>query len=241
MNMNNMYHQRNFNLNLNDNNSNISTDNTNDINAASWNHNIEILMKKWGEKAAGLKYLHFKSSIKWNQFADYMTISSIFITAIASSLSLISSSFHDEQTKNILSFSVGSIGLLSTSIQSVKKFYNAEQKASEHYSISRQYGSFYRTITLQLSMTRDERQSCQIFSNWALKEYEKLQQDSPIVSNSVIDDFKSKFDHKIQTFPDIVDKKYVIDIYQYNKLDDSSYIDPYYADTSFNDLSLNEL
>lgn len=229
--MNNIYPEQNFNLNLNDNNSNISVDNTNDINATNWNYNIEILMKKWGEKAAGLKYLHFKSSIKWNQFADFMTIFSILITAVASSLSLISSSFHDEKTKNILSFSVGSIGLLSTSVQSIKKFYNAEQKASEHYSISRQYGSFYRTITLQLSMTRNERQSCQIFSNWALKEYEKLQQDSPVVLNSVIKDFKSKFDCEIQTFPDIVDNKYVIDIYQYKKLDDSS----------FNDLSINDL
>ena len=219
----------NFHLNFNDDNSNISVDNTNDINATNWNFNIEILMKKWGEKAAGLKYLHFKSSIKWNQFADFMTIFSIIITALASSLSLVSSSFHDEQTKNIISFSVGSIGLLSTSVQSIKKFYNAEQKASEHYSISRQYGSFYRTITLQLSMCRNERQSCQIFSNWALKEYEKLQQDSPVVLNSVIEDFKSKFDYNVQTFPDIVDNKYVIDIYKYKKLEDSSY----------NDLSFN--
>ena len=209
------------NNNLNCDNSNISIDNINDnnsniggINAINWNYNIEILMKKWGEKAAGLKYLHFESSIKWNIFADCMAIFSIIITAFASSLSLVTSSFHNEHTKNILAISVGAIGLLSTSIQSIKKFYNSEQKASQHYAISRQYGSFYRTITLQLSMSRNERQSCPIFTNWALKEYEKIQQDSPIVLKSVIRKFKKKFNSDVQTFPDIVDSKYVIDIYK---------------------------
>ena len=28
------------------------------INAASWNENMENLMKKWGEKAAGLRFMH---------------------------------------------------------------------------------------------------------------------------------------------------------------------------------------
>lgn len=221
MNNNNNNNNDTVNLNFDDDNSSISIDNIcdnnsniSDINATNWNSNIEILMKKWGEKAAGLKYLHFESSIKWNLFADYMAIFSIIITAFASSLSLVTSSFHDENTRNILTFSVGSIGLLSTSIQSIKKFYNSEQNASQHYSISRQYGSFYRTITLQLSMSRNERQSCPIFTSWALKEYEKIQQDSPIVLKSVIRKFKRKFDPDVQTFPDIVDNKYVIDVYK---------------------------
>lgn len=184
-----------------------------ELNSQSWNDNMENLMKHWGEKAAGLRFMHEKSSSSWKKFADRLSLSSIFITCLASSVSLIATNIEMDENKNIFLYTIGGIGLLSTLLQSLKKFYNAEEKAADHFIIAKQYGSYYRNLTLQLGMTRHDRDSCEVLTNWALKEYERLQQDSPSISGNSIQLFKDKFKNKNQAFPDIAEDQFIINIF----------------------------
>jgi hypothetical protein len=122
------------------------------INAASWTDNMEVLMKHWGEKAAGLRFMHSHTGGKWKKFSDNLSISGILVTGVASTLSLIATNVTDDNIKNGFLYGVGGIGLLSTLIQSFKKFYNAEEKAAEHNMIAKQFGSYYRKMTLQMGI-----------------------------------------------------------------------------------------
>jgi len=186
-------------------------------NSDSWSENMEILMKQWGEKAAGLRYMHNHSGTVWKLFSTRLSLTSIIVTGIASTLSLIATSQHDEELKNNFLYSVGGIGLISTLIQSFKKFYNAEEKAADHTSISKQFGTFYRYITLQLGMSREDRDSADKLSNWALKEYERLQQESPPILTQSIELFKTTFTNNLQSIPDIAEEEYIINIYNSQK------------------------
>ena len=163
------------------------------VNADSWSDNMEVLMKQWGEKAAGLRFMHAHAGGKWKGFANKLAISGIIVTGFASTMSLIATSVEEPEVKNGILFGVGGIGLISTLIQSFKKFYNAEEKAADHASVSKQFGSFYRYMTLQLGMTREDREPADILSAWALKEYERLQQEAPNLGGSSIGIFKGKF------------------------------------------------
>ena len=186
-------------------------------NSDSWSENMEILMKQWGEKAAGLRYMHNHSGTVWKLFSTRLSLTSIIVTGIASTLSLIATSQHDEELKNNFLYSVGGIGLISTLIQSFKKFYNAEEKAADHTSISKQFGTFYRYITLQLGMSREDRESADKLSNWALKEYERLQQEAPAILNESVELFKTTFTNDLQAIPDIAEEEYIINIYNSEK------------------------
>ena len=183
------------------------------VNADSWSENMELLMKQWGEKAAGLRFMHAHSGSKWKGFANNLAITGIIATGIASTLSLIATSVDDEDTKDGILFSVGGIGLISTLIQSFKKFYNAEEKAADHSSVAKQFGSFYRYMTLQLGMTREDRDPADILTTWALKEYERLQQEAPSIGGDSIILFNKKFDKTIQAIPDIAEDKFVIKVF----------------------------
>ena len=147
------------------------------VNAESWSDNMEKLIADWGEKAAGLRFMHAYSGSRWKNFANNLAISGIVVTSFASSVSLVATSLEDEESKNAVLFGVGGIGLISALIQSFKKFYNAEEKAADHASISKQFGCFYRYVTLQMGMTREDRDPADILSAYALKEYERLQQE----------------------------------------------------------------
>jgi hypothetical protein len=183
------------------------------VNADSWSDNMELLMKQWGEKAAGLRFMHSHSGSQWKGFANKLSLTGIIVTGVASTLSLVATSVDDQEVKNGILFGVGGVGLISTLVQSFKKFYNAEEKAADHSSVAKQFGSFYRYMTLQLGMSREDRDPADVLTSWALKEYERLQQEAPPIGGKSIALFNSKFDKKIQAIPDVAEDKFVIKVY----------------------------
>ena len=184
------------------------------VNAESWSENMEILMKQWGEKAAGLRFMHSHSGSKWKGFANKLSITGIVVTGVASTLSLVATSVDDDEVKNGILFGVGGIGLISTLIQSFKKFYNAEEKAADHGSVSKQFGSFYRYMTLQLGMSREDRDPADVLTTWALKEYERLQQEAPNLGGGSVALFKKTFTNENQAIPDVAEDEFVIKVYR---------------------------
>tara|TARA_B100001093_G_C26650448_1_gene937235 strand:- start:68 stop:829 length:762 start_codon:yes stop_codon:yes gene_type:complete len=190
------------------------------INAESWSDNMEVLMKKWGEKAAGLRFMHAHSGSRWKNFANKLSIASILITTLASTISLITANVEDENTQNVLMYTVGGVGLFSSLIQSFKKFYNAEDKAADHSAISKQFGSYYRTMTLQMGMSREDRDPADVLTAWALKEYERLQLESPPLNSKSICLFKEKFKNSEQCYPDVAEDAFIINIYQEDDKED---------------------
>ena len=184
------------------------------INAGSWNDNMENLMKMWGEKAAGLRFMHDNAAGSWKKFSNTLTLWSIGITTVASGASLIAASIDDEEAKNIVLYITGGIGIISSLIQSLKKFYNAEEKSADHNAVARQFGSFYRYMTLQMNLTREDRLPSDQLSEQSLKEYERLQQEAPPLGPSQIDLFRKTFADSDQAVPDVCEKKFNIKVYK---------------------------
>tara|TARA_Y100000022_G_C13257123_1_gene380252 strand:+ start:712 stop:1419 length:708 start_codon:yes stop_codon:yes gene_type:complete len=187
------------------------------VNAESWSDNMELLMKQWGEKAAGLRFMHSHSGSQWKGFANKLAISGIIVTGVASTMSLIATSVDDQNVKDGILFGVGGVGLISTLLQSFKKFYNAEEKAADHSSVAKQFGSFYRYMTLQLGMSREDRDPADVLTTWALKEYERLQQEAPPIGGASITLFNQKFDKNSQAIPDVAEDKFIIKVFNPQK------------------------
>ena len=184
------------------------------INAASWNDNMENLMKTWGEKAAGLRFMHDNAAGSWKKFSNTLTLWSIGITTVSSGVSLIAASIDDQEAKNIVLYITGGIGIISTLIQSLKKFYNAEEKSADHNAVARQFGSFYRYMTLQMNLTREDRLPSDQLSEQSLKEYERLQQEAPTLGAKQIQLFRKTFINSDQAIPDICEKQFNIKVYK---------------------------
>ena len=183
------------------------------VNAAGWSDNMEDLLANWGEKSAGLRFMHNKAGGYWKGVSNRLTLWGIFITTLASTVSLVATNIEDDDTKNGVLFAVGGIGMVSSLIQSLKKFYNAEEKNADHSAIAKQFGSFYRYIVLQMGMSREDRVPADELSSWALKEFERLQQDSPPLGGDAINAFKKTFTNPSQAIPDVCEDEFVIQIF----------------------------
>jgi hypothetical protein len=178
-----------------------------------WNTSTEQLIKAWGEKAGGLRLMHMEASNDWKTYSDRLTILSIILTALASSASLISGSLGEIINKDIIAYVVGGIGIFSGFLQSIKKYYNADQQAANHLAVSKQFGAYNRNISLQLSLTRIHRTPPTQFIDYALKEYEKLQQDAPPLSNFQIKKFQKEHNEtNTSAIPDVCKKDLAITV-----------------------------
>ena len=182
------------------------------VNAESWSDNMEKLIADWGEKAAGLRFMHDHSGGGWKKIANDLAFTGILVTSVASSISLVATSVEDPDVKNGILYVVGGIGLVSALIQSLKKFYNAEEKAADHASVAKQFGTFYRYITMQMNMSREDRDPAHVLTAYAFKEYERLQQEAPPLSGKSITAFKAKYLNREQAVPDVAEDSFVITV-----------------------------
>lgn len=183
------------------------------INAGTWNDYLERLLSSWGEKAAGLSFMHNTASGYWRSHGNNLTMLSIVVSTVSSGVSLVATSIEDIDAKNAVMFGVGTVGLVASTIQAFKKFYNSEEKAADHGVSAKQFGSFYRFMTLQLGLPRTDRMPADRLSEYVLKEYERMQQDARPLSGREIALFKKKFRNAEQSVPDICEDDFVINVY----------------------------
>lgn len=183
------------------------------INAGSWNDEYENIITSWGEKASGLRYMHNNSAGYWRSVSNNLTLYSIIATSVASAASLVAGSVDDTSAKDAVLFAAGGIGLVTSFIQSLKKFYNCDEKAAEHGSIAKQFGTYYRYVTLQMGMSREDRRPSDELFEWSLKEYERLQQEALPLRGEDISAYKKAFKGSKQAMPDNCRTDYSIKIY----------------------------
>ena len=181
----------------------------------NWTDNVEDLIKSWGEKAAHLRWLHTKCSIKWSRLSKKFTIPIILCTTLSGLVNI------SQETSNhvLLSWLIGSVNIISVMLIGIKEFYNPEKNAQIHRSTAKQFGAFYRQILLELTLPRSDRRPCNDLLNWAKTEFDRLLFDSPHIVNSVILEFKKNFSN-VDNTPDIIDHNFTINIYGREKKTD---------------------
>lgn len=188
------------------------------LNAASWNNHAEDLLCAWGEKAAGLRWIHSASASRWKGLADRLTLSSIVVTTVASTASLAAADMDDSR---LVMYGVGVLGMCAAMVQSMKKFYNAEEKNADHTAAAKGFGSFYRFMTMQMNLSREDRMSSDELSNYALKEFERLQQDAPGVHPGAVAEYKAAFKGS-RNVPDVAESKFEISVHRDEGYTDTS-------------------
>ena len=177
------------------------------INAAGWSDHMEDLLKAWGEKAAGLRWIHNNNAGSWKKFSDKLSLWGIGLTTIAGTAAVATANM--DEPSPAVTYTIGAIGMIASLVQSVKKFYNAEEKAADHAAVAKQFGSFYRYMTLQMGMSREDRKPSDALSDWALSEYERMQQESPNVSAASVAAYRKEFP-QTDNMPDVAEDEFII-------------------------------
>jgi hypothetical protein len=180
--------------------------------ADQWEHsNTEALMKEWGEKAAGLRWMHLTSAVHWRSVDKRLTLIGIGISAIVSASSLIGAS--EFLPNSYIMTGVGFIGMLSILNQSIARFYNSVEKSTLHDTAARDFGNLNRLIKTKMSLARIDRGNPRNFMRYILKENEKLFKVHLDPHPCSVLDFRRTFHNKDFIFPDNVGDTFKINVY----------------------------
>ena len=124
------------------------------LNADGWTDHLEDLLKAWGEKAAGLRWMHNKSAGGWKSFSNRLSMPLIILTTLTGVANFGATNAEDPA---IAMYVIGGVNIIAASIASIHKFYSPDEKSQLHASVAKQFGSFYRHLTLELNQARGDR------------------------------------------------------------------------------------
>ena len=179
------------------------------INSENWSDDKENLMQSWGEKAAGSRELHDGAAGYWKRYGDRYYLPVIVLSAIGG-VSNFGAASVDEPSYWM--YAIGAMNMITAALASIVQYYRPDEKSQIHNGVARNFGSFYRTMTVELGMSREDRMSADELIRWAKHEYDRIQWDSPPVPAPVLKTFKENHGTTKNNLPDIVNNFYEIKI-----------------------------
>lgn len=179
------------------------------LNASAWNDELEDLMQSWGEKAAGNRELHDNASSVWKKFGEKLSLPVIIFTTLSGVSNFGAANVEDPQ---FWMYTIGSINILAAILASLSKFYKPDERAQLHSSTARNFGSFFRNMTVELGMAREDRMNSEELCRWAKHEYDRIQNEAPTIPGNIIEDFKNKHENQ-RNLPDVVTDHCEINVY----------------------------
>jgi hypothetical protein len=181
------------------------------------NSNTENLLKEWGEKAAGLRWMHRCSSCYWRGVDKKLNLLGIALSSFISASSLIGA-VEDFVPTTVVMTSVGFVGMLNILNQSLMRFYNSNEKITLHETAAKGFDNINRLIVTKLSLSRQDRGNPKKFLKYILRENEKLFNDNIAPHPTSIKEFLETFNKPNDVldfkFPDIVGKSFKINVYE---------------------------
>ena len=195
----------------------LSTDDTlsnikKQLNHRTWNVELEDLMKGW-EKAAGNRELHLEAANRWNTISNRLYVPLILLNTLAG-VGMYGVASNSLDYKMYYMYAIGGINILSAYIASLAKYFKPDEKVQQHEYMAKCFGSFYRTMTLELGLSRDIRMPSDELSRWAKTEYDRMQKESPTLPTEVIKSFKRKHQYNTKlNLPESLEKNFTIKVH----------------------------
>ena len=180
-----------------------------EINADDWSNEKEDLMQSWGEKAGCSKELHDNASRYWKIYGDRLSLPVIMLSTIGGVSNFGASS---SRYPTYWMYAIGAVNMLTAILASVAQYYRPDEKSQTHHAVARNFGSFYRSMTVELGMSREDRMNSDDLIRWAKNEYDRIQWESPRIPSLILEAFKEKHGTTKVNLPDMVNNLYEIKI-----------------------------
>jgi len=179
-------------------------------------NNIEDLLRSWGEKAAGLRWMHVHSANYWRTSDDRMNYAGITLSSIISASSLTGIAENFVEQHYVMLF-IGLIGMLNMFNQSLQRFYRSSERAAIHETAAKQFGNFNRYVATKMSLSRQERGPPKQVLEFSLRENERLHKENPDPHVKSINAFKVEFGEQANnsefSVPDFVTDTFKLRMY----------------------------
>lgn len=180
------------------------TSETSSVIASTWNSSHEALLASIGDRCNCYRWLHEKCQTTFDKYNFYLTVPSVIISTLAGSATIASPSMLPETSQKTAGIVIGLCTLACGVLTSVNQYMKTSQFAESHRLSAIAYGKLHRVIASELALRRDQRASALDFIKIVRSEQDRLQETSPNILDTVIEEFRRQFKDIAADKPEIV-------------------------------------
>lgn len=148
-----------------------------------WHESNELFFKKLGDEAQLQALCHMKSHEEYSTRSRKYQLPIIILSVMCGSGNFVSTSFPDNQDTIILG--VGVLSIITSIISSIAQYLKLAEKSEAHRIAYVSWEKFYNNIRFQLSKRREEREDLTNYMTSVTNEYQRLQEISPLLPDSI--------------------------------------------------------
>jgi hypothetical protein len=162
----------------------------------TWSEELEQYFRDIGEKSYCYSILHKNSETKFTRLTTFIDIPVIVLSSVLGTLSIGNSSVFGEKNEKDASLFIGVGSIFVSVLNTIGTYFSYSKRAENHRLCSLNYNKLYRFLSIEMSLTREERINPKDLLKITREQYERLMNDSPLLSVNIINEFKSKYKDK---------------------------------------------
>jgi hypothetical protein len=163
-----------------------------EIGEVSWTPLLESHLRKTGEKAHALSWMHMHASRLYSRRTMFIDLPVIIGSGTVAFLSAGSSTLFEGETK-LSSISLGVGSLILAIMQSVNSYFGWARRSEGHKIGNLQFARLFRFISIQMGLPREERMAPAALLKHVSESYDRLAETCPVCPPETIAEFKKRF------------------------------------------------
>lgn len=158
-----------------------------------WSPEVERLLAEWSEKASCYRWLHNRAEKKYRLRYYSFSLPVIVLSTLSGAASVGLSSYVPEKHQQTGSAIVGCVNIFAGIISTLQQFFKFAEQNEAHRSAGVAWSKLGRNISIELAIDPNRRTNCHDFLAIGRAEYDRLIEQSPLIGDDIIAQFKSKF------------------------------------------------
>jgi len=181
---------------------------------AKWTKEQEFLLAEWAEKASCYRWLHGRAEKKYRRSNYAYTIPVIIMSTLTGTANFAMDSFVPEGQKKVAMACVGGVNILAGIISTLQNFLRYAELMESHRSAGISWSKLGRDICVELALDPPRRKPARDFLNICRAEYDRLIEQSPMIDDSILKIFHTKFNETDINKPEMCNGLDKCEIYQ---------------------------
>lgn len=179
-----------------------------------WTPELEQLLAEWAEKASCFRWLHSRSEKSYRIKNYSFTIPVIILSTLTGTANFAMDTFVPQEKKKLAMAAVGSVNIFAGILSTLQNFLRYAELMESHRLSEVSWSKFGRDIEIELAIDPNRRKPALDFLKICRAEYDRLIEQSPLIDDVIIKQFKCIFKGADLRKPDICNGLHRCKVYE---------------------------
>ena len=171
-----------------------------------WEDQTEEMLAAWSDEAACYKWMHDQAFRKYDSINFGVSVPIFIFSTISGTVSVAMPSLVPAEYIDLAQKIVGGVNIIVGILNAFQSNEKWAQKSESHKQAAAGWGKLERNIRIELKIPRVKRKDADLFHKICRNEYDRLLEQSPTITDDIIERFKAAFKNNPQLVkPDICD------------------------------------